>query len=516
LGKDYVITLTAQNTATGDEIVSEQAQSPDKEHVLDALGKAAAAIRGKLGEDLESIKKLDTPFGQATTSSLEAFRAYALGDKAHAKAHDIPEAEGHYLRAIELDPNFAMAYARLGVVAINSGQVTKADQYFAKAYALSKNVSERERLYISGHYYQNVLGDLPKVVETLQEAIQAYPGQIDNYININVAYQSLAQYDQGLPYAQKAVELDPQDAIAAENLLTDYFALGQMAEAKTEVERAQRLGLDSSTDDMVGQMQAYFLLGEPQQVQKIMAKAAGRPDQFIATQAFAATQQFSGQYRMAAATMQRAFEQAAHAKASDVQAGILLQGTIARGLAGFCESNDTVPQALSLDKSRQTQSNAVLAAAVCGNSKLALPLAQELSKKYSQDTLIQDVFTPLGKAFAALAAGRAQEAVDDAEPAKPYDTNYPGSYVQGLAYLQLHDASHALSAFQAATRANSGMLLSVAPYRAQVLLGLARAYAMGGDKASAKKAYEAFFATWKDADADLPMLVAAKKEYATL
>ncbi len=116
LGKEYVITLTAQNTATGDEIVSEQAQAPDKEHVLDALGKAAAAMRAKLGEDLESIKKLDTPFGQATTTSLEAFRAYALGDRAHVKALDIPEAEGHYLRAIELDPNFAMAYARLGVV----------------------------------------------------------------------------------------------------------------------------------------------------------------------------------------------------------------------------------------------------------------------------------------------------------------------------------------------------------------------------------------------------------------
>ena len=122
LGKEYVITLTAQNTATGDEIVSEQAQAPDKEHVLDALGKAAAAMRGKLGEDLASIKKLDTPFGQATTPSLEAFRAYALGDKAHAKARNIPEAEGHYLRAVELDPNFAMAYARLGVVYTNSGQ----------------------------------------------------------------------------------------------------------------------------------------------------------------------------------------------------------------------------------------------------------------------------------------------------------------------------------------------------------------------------------------------------------
>ena len=439
-----------------------------------------------------------------------------LGDKAHTKAHDIPEAEGHYLRAAELDPNFAMAYARLGVVYINSGQVTKANKYFAKAFALSKNVSERERLYIDGHYYMVVAGDLPKVIETLQESIQAYPGQIDNYININVAYQTMGQYEQGLPYAQKAVELDPQDSIAAENLLTDYISTGRMAEAKTELERARRLGLDTSTDDLVGQLQAYFLLGEPQEVQRIMAKAAGRPDEFLATQNLAVTQQYSGQYHMAGQTMQRALDQAVRAKAADVQAGVLLQGAIARGLAGFCESKEAVQQALSLDKSKQTQSNAVLAAAVCGDGKVALPLATELSKKFPQDTLIQDVFGPLGKAYVALAAGRPQEAVDDAEAAKPYDANYPASYVQGLAYLQLHDAAHALSAFQAAIRSNSGMLLAVAPYRAQVQQGLARAYAMGGDKASAKKAYEAFFATWKDADADLLMLVAAKKEYAGL
>ncbi len=201
LGKEYVVTLTAQNTATGDEIVSEQAQAPDKEHVLDALGKAAAAMRGKLGEDLESIKKLDTPFGQATTSSLEAFRAYALGDKAHVSAHDIPEAEGHYLRAIELDPNFAMAYARLGVVYINSTQVAKANKYFDKAYALSKNVSERERLYITGHYYQNVTGDMPKVIEALQESIQTYPTQMDNYINITAAYTAFGEFAKALPFA---------------------------------------------------------------------------------------------------------------------------------------------------------------------------------------------------------------------------------------------------------------------------------------------------------------------------
>jgi serine/threonine protein kinase/tetratricopeptide (TPR) repeat protein len=518
LGKEYVITLTAQNTATGDEIVSEQAQAPDKEHVLDALGKAAAAMRGKLGEDLESIKKLDTPFGQATTSSLEAFRAYALGDKAHAKAHDIPEAEGHYLRAIELDPYFAMAYARLGVVSINSGQVTKATRYFSKAFELSKNVSERERLYIAGHYYENVAGNIPKVIETLQEAIQAYPGQIDNYININVAYQSLGQYEQGLAFAQKAVELDPQDSIAGENLLSDYVALGRMAEAKQELERTQALGLNSSTDDLVSYMVTYFLLGEPQQTQRIMGQVAGRQDEFIVTQALAAIQQYSGQYRMAEATMRRAVEQAARAKASDAQAGFVLEGAAALGLAGLCESNEAaVQQALSLDKSKQTQATAALTAAVCGNGKLASPVAMELSKKFPQDTLIQDVYAPLSKAFVSLAAGHFQEAVDAAEPAKPYDANFPASYLQGLAYLQLHDAGHALGAFQSTVRANSGGLQQgYAPFRAQVFLGLARAYAMGGDKASAKKAYEAAFTIWKDADADLPMLVAAKKEYAAL
>ena len=196
-----MISLTAQNTATGDEIVSQQARAADKEHVLDALGTVAKTMRSKLGEDLESIKKLDTPFGQATTPSLEAFRAYALGDKAHDKGMDIPDAEGHYLRAIELDPNFAMAYARLGVVYSNSGQVAKAHTYFARAYELSKNVSERERLYIAGHYYQNVTGDMPKVIETLQEAIQTYPGLVDNYVNINQAYMTLGQFAKGLPYA---------------------------------------------------------------------------------------------------------------------------------------------------------------------------------------------------------------------------------------------------------------------------------------------------------------------------
>jgi hypothetical protein len=197
---------------------------------------------------------------------------------------------------------------------------------------------------------------------------------------------------------------------------------------------------------------------------------------------------------------------------------VLLESAGARGLAGLCENNEAaVQRALALDKSKQTQAYAVLAAAICGNGRLALPMAEELSKKYPQDALIRSVYQPLASAFVALAEGRPQEAVDSAEAAKSFSATYPGSYVQGLAYLQMHDAGHALNAFKAATHSRGGSLLAPAgPFYPQAQLGLARAYAMGGDKADAKKAYDAFFLTWKDADADLPMLVAARKEYPSL
>ena len=518
LGKQYVITLTAQNTATGDEIASEQATASDKENVLSALGTAAAAMRAKLGEDLASIKKLNTPFGQATTTSLEAFRAFALGDEAHEKALDIPEAEGHYKRAIELDPNFAMAYARLGVVYDNSGQVAKAKPYYSKANELSAHVSESEKLYISSHYDLLVTGNLPRVIETLQEAIQTYPGQLSGYININVAYTTLGQYAKGLPYAEKAVELQPEDAIAAENLLVALIALGRMDDVERELAREHKLGMDSSTDVASQHLIAYFLLGDVQQVQRVVAEMAGHPDEFVTTQNLAVTQQYAGQFRKAEATFQHALEQAGHSKAPDAQAANLLTDALGRGLVGMCDGNEAaVEQALGLDKSKQTQAAAGLAAAVCGNGKLALPMLEELSRKYPEDTLIQDVYLPLSKAYVALAAGQPQQAVADAEPAKPYSALYPALSLQGLAYLQMHDSGNAVNVFKAAMQYRGAMLVAgIGVCYPEAQLGLARAYVMAGDKADAKKAYEAFFVTWKNADADLPMLLAAKKEYAAL
>ena len=517
LGKQYVITLTAQNTATGDEIVSEQAQAPDKEHVLDALGKAADAIRAKLGEDLSSIKKLDTPFGQATTTSLEAFRAYALGDIAHVKALNIPEAEGHYLRATEIDPNFAMAFARLGVVYVNSGQVNKANRYFEKAYQLSKAVSERERLYIAGHYYQNVTGNLPKVIETLQEAIQTYPNQLDSYININVAYQALGQYELGLPYSLKASRMAPDDTIASENLVGDYVGLSRLTEAKAEMDRARTLGLDGSTDFVGIAVVAYFFLQQPAEVQKLLTQVAGRPDEFLVTSSLASTQWYAGRYRQGSETIQQVFELAEHYKAPDVQAGAILTNAAARGLVGLCDNNPAiVEQGMALDKNKQNQEAALYAAAICGNAKAALPLADDLRRKFPEDTLIQDVFLPLTRAYLALAAGRPAEAADAAKTTKPYDALYPGSYLQGLAYLQLKSPVQALAAFQSALKSRGVIAQNLPPFYAQAQLGIARSLVMEGNKLDARKAYEAFFVTWKDADADFPLLVAAKNEYAHL
>src|SRR5271168_1615000 len=188
LGKAFVVTLNAQNTANGDDIASEEATAPDKEHVLEALNQVSTAMRAKLGESLASVQRLNAPFGQATTPSLEAFRAYALGDEAHQKGNDIPEAMDHYKRAVELDPKLAMAWARMGGIHLNSGASSEATQYFTQAWKLSDNVSEREKLYIAGHYYSAVLGNLNKAIETLQVATQEYPLQVDNFINIGVLY----------------------------------------------------------------------------------------------------------------------------------------------------------------------------------------------------------------------------------------------------------------------------------------------------------------------------------------
>jgi serine/threonine protein kinase/tetratricopeptide (TPR) repeat protein len=515
LGKAYVLTLDAQNTANGDDIASEEATAPDKEHVLDALNKVATGMRGKLGESLSSIQRLNAPFGQATTPSLEAFRAYALGDAAHQRGNDIPEAEDHYKRALELDPRLAMAWARRGVLRLNTGAVSEASDYFTRAYQLSGNVSEREKLYIAGHYYSTVVGDLNKSIETLQVATQEYPLQVDNFINLGAFYLQNGDIEKSAATNSKALALQPDEAYALENAITAASILDQPEEARMHIAQGQQLGLNGTS---LAAVEAGFYASQSDwnSIQKLLAETAGRPDQYSMTATLAILLPQLGQIQLARTTFLRAADQAASVKTQDAEASSLLGAAGAGWMVDRCfDPDQAVKEALKLDKGKVTLVTAASMLAGCNQAKHANEMLSALEKHYPQDTLIQELTVPLGRGWLALKAGDAQRAILLLERVHAHDDASFAPYVRGLAYLQLKDPRNAIASFRKATRLKGLAYYVGSPY-ALSYLGMGRAYAMAGDKVEAKKAYEVFFNEWKNADADLPVIAEAKKEYAQL
>ncbi|HTD55440.1 MAG TPA: protein kinase, partial [Silvibacterium sp.] len=407
IGKEYVITLTAQATATGDDIASVQAQAPDAEHVLGALDKAATDMRARLGESLSSIQKLDTPLGQATTPSLDAFRAYALGDVEHDKGLDLPQAAGHYMQAVELDPNFAMAWARLGVVYSNAGQTGKALEYFTRAYNLSKNVSERERLYIAGHYYQNVTGDVSKVIDTLELSIRTYPNDFNSLVNISVAYTIIGNYEKATEYAQRAVATRPDDVIAQENLVQDLIVLERTNEARDRLAKINELKLGDSTEVLQYVYLLDALEGNKAGMDQLVSEVTGRADGYIVITAKAVFAEYTGRYREAERTWQQVAGLTAAQKANDAQAGAILSLVSGRGFADMCQNSESqIKRALALDKTKPTLRQAAYTAAICGNKNVVEPILSDLNKKYPEDTTIQGITLPASRALLDLAENK--------------------------------------------------------------------------------------------------------------
>ncbi len=515
LGKAYVLTLDAQNTANGDDIASEEATAPDKEHVLEALNQVATAMRAKLGESLSSIQRLNAPFGQATTPSLEAFRAYALGDEAHQKGNDVPEAEDHYKRALELDPKLAMAWARLGVIRLNSGAISEAAENFTRAYQLSNNVSEREKLYIAGHYYSTVVGDVNKAIETLQVATQEYPLDASNFINLGVFYLSDGQLEKSAAANHRALALQPDNAIALENGVAEAATLGDATEGGKYIATAQRLGLNGTS--LFGiELQYYASLSDWTNAQKIIAETAGRPDQFVVTSTWGGVLPQLGQIQLAKTTLLREADQAASANEKDAQAAGLLNAASAGWMVDRCfDPEGASKEALKLDKGKVTIITAASTLALCNEQKHAHQMLSDLEKHYPQDTLIHELSVPQARAWLAIKAGDAQGAIALLEKVRAHDAASYAPYLRGLAYLQLKDSRNAIASFRDATRLKGLAYNTGSPY-ALSYLGLGRAYAMAGNKPEAKKAYDVFFSEWKNADPDLPVIAEAKKEYAQL
>jgi eukaryotic-like serine/threonine-protein kinase len=515
LGKAYVITLDAQNATNGDDIASEEATAPDKEHVLDALNQVATGMRAKLGESLSSIQRLNAPYGQATTPSLEAFRAYALGDEAHQKGNDIPEAEDHYKRALELDPKLAMAWARLGVIRLNTGALSEATEDFTKAYQLSDNVSEREKLYIAAHYYSTVVGDLNKSIETLQVATQEYPLQVDTFVNLGVEYLNNGDFEKSAAANRKALALQQDNSVALINEVAEAANLGDVTAGEKYIAEAQRFGLNG-TNLFATELQYYATESDWNSVQKLIAQTAGRPDQFFLTSNWGLLLPQLGQIQLARTTLLRAANQAAGVNQKDAQAGSLLAAASAGWMVDRCfDPDQTVKQALQLDRGKVTLIDAASTLALCNEQKQATEALSALEKRYPQDTLIHELSVPQARAWLAIKAGDPQGALSLLERVRSHDAASYAPYLRGLAYLELKDARNAIDSFQNATRLKGRAYINRSPY-ALSYLGLGRAYAMAGNKPDAKKAYDAFFSEWKNADADLPVIAEAKKEYAQL
>jgi serine/threonine protein kinase/Flp pilus assembly protein TadD len=525
IGTQYLLTLKAVNCSSGESLASTEAQASDKNRVLDALGKVATDMRAKLGESLSTVQKFDTPVEQATTPSLEALQAYSLGWRNQAGKGDDAAAVPLYQRAIRLDPNFAMAYATLGTSYNNLGETSLAAENIRKAYDLHGRVSEREKFYIESHYYQFVVGDLEKARRAYELWAQTYPRDRVPPGNLTYIYGALGQYDKALAEAREAFRLEQASGLSYGNLVNSYLQLNRLEEARATAEEAQAKNFDSPPLRFV-LYQLAFLQNDAAGMAQQVAWAAGKSgwdDLLLASEADTAA--YSGRLGKAREFSRRAVASAERAEEKETAAGYEAEAALREALYGnAAEARQRALAALALSAGRDVQYGAALALSLAGDAARAQALADDLSKRFPDDTIVHFNYLPTIHARLALSHNDFSKATEALQAAAPYELGMPGAgtftpdlypvYVRAEAYLAGHQGSEAATEFQKILD-HRGIVVN-APIGALAHLGLARAYALQGDTAKARAAYQDFLTLWKDADPDIPIFIAAKTEYAKL
>ena len=393
LGNEYVVGLNAINCATGDSLAREQVQVAGKEKVLDALGSAAAKLRGELGESLPSIQKFDVPLEQAMTSSLEALKAFSLGRK-QSSAAAIP----FYERAIELDPNFAAAYARLGVMYRNLGQPARAKEYVTKAFELREHAGERDKLHIASSYYLYGTGELEKAIQTYQLWIQSYPRDWLPYLNLGAAYENLGQYEKAAEATRESLKLYPENVTAYENLAGFYLAQNRFPEALNTTNQA----LARKLDEEILHTNLYaldFLQGDSAGMAQQTTWFDGKAEvenEILGVESN--TEAYIGKLEKARELTRRAVASAESAQNKESAALWSAEAAVREGLFGnYAAARERANEALSLAPgSRDAESQAALALALAGDAARAKALAEELNKSFLLDTVIQSYWLPDG------------------------------------------------------------------------------------------------------------------------
>ena len=521
LGSHYLIDLNAAACSTGDTLAKEQAEATGKEDVLKALGQASSRLRSKLGESLPSVQKFDVPI-EATTSSLEALKNYSMGVTVGREKGDAPSIP-FLKRAIELDPNFPMAYAGLAVSYGNLGQPSLALEYASKAYQLRDRVTERERLRITADYF-NATGDREKEMQTYELWIANYPRDSVPHNNSGARYSDMGQYEKALAEFREAVRLEPGDVIGRSNVAAMYINLNRLEEAKTTLEQALADKLDSG--DL--RIQMYFLAFlriDAQQMEQQLAWGAGKPgdeDRLLSAQSD--TDAYYGRVNKARDFSRRAVDSATRADSRETAA--LWQAVAALREAEMGNTNSAkqgVMAALALSPGRDVKVLAALAFGRVGEIPRAKALAEELEKDYPTNTALRLYWLPTINAALELNQGEWSRALVQLEAAAPYELGAPAplftgtlypAYLRGQAYLLAHNGTAAAAEFQKLLDQRGVVLNSVTASLAHLQLG--RADVMAGNTANAKAEYQNFFNLWKDADPDIPILKEAKAEYAKL
>ncbi len=515
LGSQYVITLNAINTLNGDTIAQDQEQAESKEKVLAALGKAASRMRGKLGESLASIQKLDKPPEEATTSSLAALKAFSEGEETRDKSGD-EEAMPFYRHAIELDPNFALAYARLGTIYGNNRERGQEIEYKTKAYELRNRVTEHERFYITAHYYE-ALGDLPKAIETYELWLKSYPRDAVPQLNIGVEYGFLGQFDKALEASRKALELDPTSQLIYADTAAYFAANNRLDEAKQILRRA----FDGSMDSVflrIIQNSVAFLEGDMVTVQRNVEWAKGRAGSGALLASRASMAISYGKLRESRQFFQQAVDEAKSRHSPKRAANYLAQEANAQAILGNLKEAKALAQAaLALDGSADTQNVVASVFARAGDTASVQKTIDLLNKEFALDTIIQNQRIPM---LRAMIERDPAKAVEDLEPTRPTElgggplSGLGSIYERGLIYLRWGRGTEAATEFQKILAHRTIASLSLVHPLSQ--LALARAYVLQGDTAKARTAYQDFLALWKDADPRIPVLQQARAEYAKL
>ena len=524
IGTRYNVILKAVHCASGDLLASTEAQANDKSHVLDAVGRVASEMRSKLGESLISLQKYNTPLEQATTPSLEALQAYSLGFKPFW-ANDYAAALPFFQRATELDPNFAMAYLAKSLAYASPGETVLAAENGRKAFALRMGVSEREKLRIEVSYYLVTKGDLLKARSGCEIGAQMFPHDWFFFAALRLASSALGNHEAALKAGLELHRLAPYDSPSYRDEVYDYLLLNRVEEAAAAAEEAHAKGLDSNLTAILYGI--AFYRDNTAEMARQLARATGVPgheDLLLALEAD--TTAYFGHLGKAREFSRRAAGSAELAgqkeTASDYYAASALREALF-GNASKARQQATVAEGRSTGL--DTDYGAALALAYAEDASRAQALASDLAKRFPEDTDVQFNYLPTLRAKIALLHSNPQQAIDMVEVAAPYELGLPAYgfynwpnlypvYVRGEAYLAAHQGNEAAAEFQKILD-HRGIVLNE-PIGALAHLQLGRAYAMQGDTAKSRAAYQDFLALWKDADPDIPIFKQAKAEYAKM